>query len=439
MQGQTIVKNPARSRALALLAAVSGLAVALPAMAQEAQFDFGASREGLFVRNRTVSVRERPHPEYAPVPKKAGAFIVAPVLTGLLEYNDNIFATSSNEQSDVIMHLLPSVTVRSDWSRNAAALFARADVAGYADNDSENTTTWIAGGVGRYDVKRGASLQSGASYASQIESRTSSGSLTGADGPQEYEEGKAFVGGTYTFNRLRVLGQLNYSGLRFDNIKVGGLSVDRSFRDRDALALQGRAEYGLTPATALFFDLTGNKRESTGSTVGIVNRNSEGVEALVGANFDLGGLARGEASIGYLKQNYEGALYSDVKGASVHAKLDYFPTQLLTLSLTVDRSVEDAAIINSSGYLATSVQMRADYELLRNLILSGTFNYGNDDFKGIDRTDKRATAGVTANWLLNRSLAAVFSYQFADQNSSGANQGRDYTSNRLAVGLSHRF
>lgn len=413
-------------------------AVSSHALAQEAVFDPNLNREGEFARDRNISVRQRPHPEYATPPNQFGALIVAPAITAVAETSDNIYATDDDEVSDVIGHLIPSLTVRTNWSRHSVLAFARADVMRYADNGNSDATTWVVGSNGRFDVRRGSAVQVGASYGESVEPRTSASTPPEADAPQKYEQARAFIGGTYTFNRLRVFGQGAYEGLRFDDLSIAGVSFSRSYRDRDVFTLQGRGEYALTPSTSLFGQVVMNTREAVGSTPGVTPRDSTGVEGVVGVNFEIG-LFRSELALGYLDQNYDAAQFEDVSGGSVHAKLEYFPTNLITLSLTADRSVEDSALLGAAGYLHDTVAARADYELLRNLILSGQVSYGSDDYRGLDRTDKDVTATLSASLLINRSMAAVVGYQYQKQDSSGDDAGRDFNINRFTAGLTYRF
>ena len=90
--------------------------LALPAIAH-AQDDTSLARTGLFARDRNVTVRQRPKPEYANSPIGYGAFLISPTITASVEGNDNIYATASNTTSDVIFRLQPSVIAQTNWSR----------------------------------------------------------------------------------------------------------------------------------------------------------------------------------------------------------------------------------------------------------------------------------------------------------------------------------
>ncbi|MGH7124535.1 MAG: outer membrane beta-barrel protein, partial [Stellaceae bacterium] len=73
--------------------------------------------------------------------------------------------------------------------------------------------------------------------------------------------------------------------------------------------------------------------------------------------------------------------------------------------------------------------------LLRNLLLNGTVNYINDDFKGIDRTDDGIDATVGAKFLLRREIYLGASYTFSHRDSRGAQAGQGYSQNILMLRL----
>jgi hypothetical protein len=114
--------------------------------------------------------------------------------------------------------------------------------------------------------------------------------------------------------------------------------------------------------------------------------------------------------------------------------------------LNATRTVQDAntaalafangAVVNSPGYLESSVGVRVDHELLRNLLLNANASFVSDDFKGVNATDNYYLAGVGAKYLLNRNLYIGPSYQFQRLNSSGTNAFAPFTRNIIMLRLS---
>ncbi|CAN5153020.1 outer membrane beta-barrel protein [soil metagenome] len=407
---------------------------------QAAEFGYAfGPRVGMFARNANVSVLQRPHPEWDRRDVRFGSFLVRPDVVGSAVYDDNIFA-QANGQADVVLIGKLGVLAESNWSRNYLSGFARVTGRGYADHDGENVADWTLGGNGRLDVGRLSSVQAGASYEQDTESRTSPSARTDAAEPVRYKTAKAYIGGVQEFSRLRVTAGLDVRDLRYENVAArGGGEIVETDRDRTSVTLATRGEYAVSGATSIIATVSANSR-SYRLDSGPTSRDSDGVEASLGANFDLTNLIRGELAVGYSRQNYKSAGFDDIDGVSVRGNLQYFPTPLVTLSLTGSQSIEDTDFAGASGYLLTSVQFRADYEFRRNVILSGQLGYQTNKFNGtFDRDDKRPSAGVMANYRLNRAIGLAIGYDWLKQDSSGAQKGVNFSSNRVYVVTTYKF
>jgi uncharacterized protein (PEP-CTERM system associated) len=71
-----------------------------------------------------------------------------------------------------------------------------------------------------------------------------------------------------------------------------------------------------------------------------------------------------------------------------------------------------------NGYLSSTIDVNADYELLRNLLLNLNAGYENDSFQGITRTDNVFTIGAGAKYLVNRNLFLGSSISYYQRNST---------------------
>ncbi|MDB5438769.1 MAG: hypothetical protein JWM33_1196, partial [Caulobacteraceae bacterium] len=96
-------------------------------------------------------------------------------------------------------------------------------------------------------------------------------------------------------------------------------------------------------------------------------------------------------------------------------------------------------LANAAGYTATGAGGEVDYELARNIIVSGKFDYEGDTFSGIDRRDTRYTTVLSGTYLLNRSVGVTGSFTHFVQNSNGAFAGIDFAINRVDVKLTLRY
>lgn len=391
-----------------------------------------------FARDRSVAVRDRPHPGYEAVGLPMGAFMAYPKVVAGVERTDNVFGTSTATVDDVIWRVQPEVVVASTWSRHSLQAFARGNISRYNDFDSENTDDYTVGAVGRLDITRRSNITAGGQYASLSEPRTSASSPTLSANPIQYDQTSGYVIAGREFNRLKISGRVDIAKYDYhDGRTRAGAVVEQDDRDRTNTSLMGRADYAVSPATALFVQVTGNKRDY--KTGVVLARDSDGVEALAGANFELGAVMRGEIGVGYIRQSYDSPAFKDISGLGARAQVEWFPTELTTVTVTGGRSVEDSGIPGSSGYLSSNLGAQVDHELLRNVLLTGQIAYGKDEYEGIARNDKRLNAGIGATYLLNRHVGLSVNYSYLDQKSDAAGGIGDYKVNKIGAGVTLQF
>lgn len=83
------------------------------------------------------------------------------------------------------------------------------------------------------------------------------------------------------------------------------------------------------------------------------------------------------------------------------------------------------------------VELGADYELLRNVILQGAVGYTNTKFDGISRRDEDFSGRLAAQYLINRMLAANFSFIRTTRSSNETGQG--FIDNTVSIALTGRL
>jgi len=393
--------------------------------------------ETMFDRDRNVSVQQRPRPEYTAGGIQNGALLIYPELTLGLEFTDNVFGTSSNEESDTIAVIRPAVNFATTWSRHELTGDASVTRREHFDFSDESVWNATAGAGGQLDINREANLSAGARYASLTEARTSAGAAGQAAEPIEYDTWSAYFGGERAAGRLKVQGRLDFSSLDYDDAPLfGGGIAEQDFRDRETYVLTGRGDYAASPDTAFFGRLRYNQREYDLAPPSVpLLRDSEGYTFDVGADFDIRGVARGVIGLGYTEQDYESAALPDIDGLSVEGIVEWFPTQLTTVTFNASRSVQDSAVAGSGGFFATSAGVNVDHELRRNVVVSAGVTLSEDDYSGIDRTDERINVQAGVTYYMNRNVGVRASYNYLDQDSSGAAGNQDYTKNVIGLSL----
>lgn len=391
-----------------------------------------------FSRGKNVSVRERPRPDYEATGQKAGGFTIYPRVTVDLEHNDNIYAVATDETDDNIWRVKPEVAVRSDWSRHALGFFAGGNVIRYADNSRENAEEYTVSGNGRLDVSRGSSVSGMAQYQHLIEPRTAitAGTPAGATAkPVQYDLVTTNLTVMKEFNRLRLTGRVDDKDFNYQD--QGSPVFNQNTRDRNELSYSAKAEYAVSPDTAVYATAVGNKRSYDLS--GPTERSSDGYVLAAGANLEVSELMRGDVQVGYMKQSYDRAIYKDISGFSALGHLEWFPTQLTTVGVNGSRSIEESSAPGSAGFISNNVGASIDHELLRNVLLSATYNHSKDNYRGVDRDDKRENFSATATYLMNRRVGLFLTYNHLTQTSSGAAKASSFKDNKVVASVALQF
>lgn len=410
------------------------IAVTAPQIAQ-AQ-DLGSN----FKRDKNVSVRQRPRPDYEAAGQKAGGFTLYPRITGEVERNDNIYAQATGKTDDTIWRVKPELAVRSDWSRNALGFFAGGNIIRYSDNDTENAEEYTVAANGRLDISRGSNLAGSVQTQRLVEPRTSPTAPTAAGKPVKYDLTQGTVTLTKEFNRLRVSGRLDDKDFNYKDVpNVSGAGIlDQDFRDRNEFYYGAKAEYAVSPDTAVYLAATGNKKDYDTNIVAS-DRTSDGYVVGVGANFDISELMRGDVQVGYMKQTYDNPAFSKIDGFNAVGRIEWFPTQLTTVGLNGSRTIEESTAVGSQGYISNNIGASIDHELMRNVLLSAAYTHGKDNYKGVDRDDKRDNVSATATYLLNRRVGLFLTYNYLKQDSSGAQKGASFKDNKLIASVALQF
>ncbi|MBU6372131.1 MAG: outer membrane beta-barrel protein [Alphaproteobacteria bacterium] len=384
-----------------------------------------------------VAVLDRARPDYDARGIRAGGFLIRPRIDLGVETTDNVFATERNETDDVIYGARTQVDVDSQWSRHGLRLSAGTDTVKYQDVSSEDRTNYNISADGRLDVRRDAYVGVRASYEDYKEARTAIDARATALEPTTIKVGRAAVYGAVALNRVRFLGSVERVDLTAKDVPLpGGGVLVQSTRDRKETYGTLRAEYALSPDTRLFAEAIANERKYDRRPASpAADRDSTGQTYLVGASTSLTRVLSGEAAVGYFRQDYDSPVVGAVDGLGVRGRIQWFPTQLTTVTLNASRQAQETDLGLVGSAVSTNAGVQVDHELRRNVILTGRLASGKYDFRGFDREDERLEAGVAATYLVNRNASVSATYSYLDGQSSGAQRDRDFTINRFGIVL----
>jgi hypothetical protein len=399
----------------------------------------------IYGRGKNVSVLERDRPDYQAMGLHNGGFTIYPRLVVTVQGTNNVYDTPA-KKSDVALILSPSVVAQSNWGRHSLTLNASLDQSLFGKYKSEDTTGWVLRANGRIDVHGESYINLGADTQHGFDSRGSEVTVINTIHPVAYNTQGIYIRGLYGQDRIRASIDAAYRGYQYQNTTdTLGAFIQEDTRDLHESQIGGRVDYALTPDSALFGKLTYEDTQYLHGTMNVPvppgfdstdKRNSTGINALFGGNFDITGLARGEIGIGYITRNYESVNYKDVSGVSAAAKVEYFPTQLLTLTLIGQRTINDSSFSATGGYFQNSVSAEADYELRRNIIVSGAGGYEHDTYPGLNRKDNVWNGQVRGRYFLTREVGVGATLSYVKRESNLAFPlAPQYDETRLAFSL----
>ena len=430
----------ARSTSLACLA----FGTAGAAAAQE----FGGIVQApQYSRGYNTAVRERPHPDWAPIDLNLGGFTLEPqiALTGL--YNDNEKYAGSKDtaggpgpQSDESFRIQPSLQLGSNWNRNGFGLSAFVARTQYVRFSEDDSTEYGFTGNGRLDVQNDLTVDLRASDQHLVLARSDPDVPVTSLAPAMFDR-QDFQGTvTKTLPIFQLQGTVAVRNEDYNKVPdaLGGVD-DFSGRNGTYASYSGRISYGVSPAVAVF--VGGLYDQSYRPRFDNLNEDASGVNLAGGVNFDLTRLARGEIAIGYLYQDYQTPNTPADSGFAFSANLQYFPTQLTTVSFTGERASAPSSVSGSPGGISLSGGVTVDHELLRNLILTGGVSGGQVQYRNfqinsqaVGRTDRSYGGNLGATYLMNRLVSWDLEYAYVDYNSTDALR-RSYTDSRLSLTL----
>jgi hypothetical protein len=416
------MEAPMRCDRIAILSAI--LAVVVPAAA----FADETVTEG-------QTVTDRPRPEYDPLGQRLGGFILYPDLDLRETYDSNINASNTSTRGDLVTSVRPSLQLKSDWNQNALNFHADSDVVHYAHYDDNDYTDYSVGGDGRLDIHHDARLFGSAGYAIRHLPWWSPNTFAGQGKPTEYSDTALGLAGEKEFNRLSFRLDQNYDRYDFSDVTASGSEVLESKNDYADERLNLHSGYELMPGREIYA-LTGYDWRIYDKTADLFgyDRNSTGYIVALGTKYDVTGLTFLDIFAGYRQQDYSDARLGTIAGPAGGAKLTWNATTLTTITGNITRDVDETLIAGSSGYFATTESIRADHELLRNLLLNASIAHETDDFTGIDRSDDYFRVGAGAKYLMNENvwLTGGYAYQSRTSTLSGTGAG----DNRLFLGIS---
>jgi hypothetical protein len=392
-------------------------------------------------RGNNVSVLERPRPDYEAAGIRTGSFLTYPQLKLGAGYSDNVYGQENNGVGDAFFAIDPKVTVASDWSRHSLTFDGGAKLRKFAKQTAKDEDGWFADGTGHVDIGD-SSIETTGRIRRGYQSQNSGSFPVNSAQSIPFMQSSAEVRGTYQGARFRLVGFGDINRINFRNIRaLDGTTLDQNFRDQRISRGSGRVEFAATPAAAAFVQTTYTHTtyDEKNALGGLGDRDSNEIAVIGGATFDLTSLVRGTIGAGYVSRKYQNPIYPDISGPTVDVRIDYFLSQLTTITLEGQRQIEDAITPGSGGFFVNSVRLRADHEARRNLIFNAYTGYERDQFKGISRRDTAWLVGGGADYFVNRRVGLSTTLDYVNRDSKGKPIGQIFNEFRATASILYQI
>ena len=387
-----------------------------------------SAQDNPFLRGRHIAVTERSQPEYDPEPIQAGSFQIRSNVLAAAEYTDNVFGQPDNTVEDTIIRIRPEIVAYSTWSVHALSAGAVIDHREFSSEDSETTTDYNLFVAGRLDATRNFQFTGNVSGGQNTEARYEPAGL-GAPEPARNKNVGADIGASYRSDRLLLQGTVGTRNNDYQNYYAQ--------RDMTETYVGGRVSYAISPDVAIFADIRQSDFEYDNS---IVNRDGSQTNLRAGVSFELAAPFRGDISAGQVTDERDAPGIDDAESFSLDASVQWFPTQLTTVTFRGFNGITDPGIPEALSANTQRYSLRADHELLRNVLLFGEFGFGNYEFNAAQgfplyaREDKFTDAALGAAYKLNKHAHLEFGYRMHATETSGS-FNYDTDQNLFSVGV----
>jgi hypothetical protein len=384
---------------------------------------------------RQQDVTDREHQQYSPLGVRAGSFFFFPRVELREQVTDNVYRTRTDQRTDFITTVAPSLGVRSNFSQHEIVAYAGADVIRFHKYDREDVENFDSYLSGRYDLGENTYLTGRAIHSIYHETRDSPDDV-GSKEPGKITLSGFDAGGQYQPGRVRVKTNFAYRYYDFfDTESFGGGKINNDDRDRSTMEYALRAGYEIIPKYYAFVEGVVNSRDyRTAFDDSGFNRDSKGFSIRAGTDIELTGVLRGDIYAGWLRQSYDDARFENISGYDAGVNLTWSVTGLTTVKVSFARTVEETTTTLASGALQTKAEFRVDHELQRNIVLSAGGGWANNEYKGIRREDDVYRGEVSGTYKLDRNFYGILGYRYSERNSSVVSEGYRDNSVMLILG-----
>ncbi|HEY9538682.1 MAG TPA: outer membrane beta-barrel protein [Kiloniellaceae bacterium] len=376
-----------------------------------------------------VAVFDQPREGLDPKGLDLGGFRLFPSLTVSETYDDNIFAEEDDEEADFITAITGGALLRSEWTRHDFTFDAQVRHEKFLDNDEQDRTEYSLVPTIEFELGGRDTAMLTAEHSRQA---------VGRDDPEEDDDeeptqfNRFALGGEYIhrINRL-------FFGLEGDARRDDYFTSGDDDRDRQEFRFGLPVGYEVSVLTDVKVEPFVRRRDFDEDNSAGADRDSLAAGALVGIDTELSPLFDVNFDIGFIANDYDDSRFDSRVDLIFGGEAIWYVTPRTTLFGRASRRDLATSTSSASSKTQTTAEFEVQQELQRDLLLGGRLQYINDDFQNNDRTDDRAIASLSLEYLLNRNFSLLADYRHEERWSN--QEGEDFSRNLVTVGFRARF
>ena len=377
-----------------------------------------------------------PDDPYAPIGMRAGAFTLYPAVELIAGYDRNPGRMPGGSGASLYT-VAPELLVQSNWSRHELKADLRGSYTGYSPDETPTLSRpYFNGKVdGRIDVTHDTRIDLNGRLLVSTDNPGSPNLQANIAKLPVFTTVGGSAGLVKQFNRLdlSIKGDVERTAYQASSLTDGTIA---SNDDRDYNQYGGtlRAAYELSPGVKPYIEFGADTRMHDLNTDFFgYQRDSKGLTGLVGSTFKLTNLLTGDIGIGYGKRTYQDPRLDQISGLIGNASLIWTANALTTVKLTGTSTVSETVIPGVPGELSRDIGLQLDHSFRRWLIGTVKVGFGLDNYVGLDRQDKRFSAGAGLTYKLNRSVQ--IKGEFREEWLRSSVTGVDYTASIFLLGV----
>jgi hypothetical protein len=315
-------------------------------------------------------------------------------------------------------------------------MIGSAEIIDYPGTDISTESSGNVSALARIDVRRTTFIDLDANYDVELTGASDSEVPDAAVGDRVEHELGGFAALNHEFGRLTLRGRGGARLKIFEDVELSGGGVednaDRNYVEPEASL---RVTYETSPAFKPFAEVAYRPRFhlETPDRNGL-DRDSQGVQLRLGAQFDSSPIWSGELAMAYTVRDYDDAALGTIGALGIIGNVVWRPTELTRITAIANSSIDETVSTTSSGTRVYEARLEAEHDLRDNISLTAAAGFELDVRDGPN--DITYDAGLGLIYRFNPWLAWTAGYDFTRFESESP--GSDYIEHRITTGIEIR-